>query len=451
MTTPRKAIGYSLHEYTDVIELTGNHAITCAGYSFQKISKCLNGKKLSTGGRVWSLLLLSFSQWKVKVDAAVNNKRHEIKVTEDEVVTRLKDRKLSLVRGTYFGTKKKAFFDCIGNPSHRWEATPDHIFQGQGCPTCAGNQPLLVEDVHAVGLLSSWVLLNDSFQGIKTPAKWFCLVHNKAFSKLPEKIIYRNSGCVVCGRERIAASRKRSLEEIRQILQSRSVDLLNPESYVGTNEITNFVCLQDSSHISWRTSTQHLIAVNEPTGCPTCSGKKPVSLEDISNRLRSKNIEIIKSSFMGGMQSQATFKCLAGKGHANWTTAINNVYATHISSGCPACAERGYNPSLPGCFYLIKIYNQEFGDVFGFGITNQWSRRWQTHKKNLSYSAFTWDEPTVFEFESGYQCRSLETSVKKFLKMESKKINLNIEGFINEAGLGSAYEHVLRLAIAVSE
>ena len=445
MATPRKAIGYSLCDYTDVIELTGNHAITCAGYSFQKISKCLNGMKLSTGGRVWSLLSLSYSQWKEKVDEAVNNKRHQISVTEADVVNRLKGRTLKLVPGTYLSTKKKAFFDCIDNPSHRWSATPDHIFQGQGCPTCAGNQPWLVEDVHEVGLRSGWVLVKNSFEGIKKSAKWYCLIHNKAFSKFPEKILYRNSGCVACGRERIAFARRRNPSEVREILQSRSIDLLNPQSYVGTSEVTDFVCLKDPSHLSWRTSAQHLISESNPTACPTCSGKKPVNIDDIVNRLRTKNIAILTNSFTGGMQSQASFKCLAGLGHENWTTSVNNVYSNHISSGCPACAERGYNPALPGCFYLVKLYGREFGEVFGFGITNQWSRRWHTHRKNLSDNAFTWGEPTVFDFASGYQCKALEAAVKKFLKIESKNVNLNIEGFINEAGVDSAYKHVLAL------
>lgn len=113
MRTSRIAIGYSLINYNDVIELMGNSAITAAGYSFQKISKCLNGKKLSTGGRIWVLNQLTFKDWEQKVSAAVVNKKFELKVTESEVIERIKDTKIRLVPGTYQGTRKKAFLTVL--------------------------------------------------------------------------------------------------------------------------------------------------------------------------------------------------------------------------------------------------------------------------------------------------------------------------------------------------
>lgn len=445
MRTSRIAIGYSLINYNDVIELMGNSAITAAGYSFQKISKCLNGKKLSTGGRVWVLNQLTFKDWEQKVSAAVVNKKFELKVTESEVIERIKDTKIRLVPGTYQGTRKKAFFDCVGNVDHRWSTTPDHVFRGQGCPTCANSKPLSVEEVYKVGFEAGWVLDQNTFKGLKYKARWWCLKHNRIFLKNPEKILYRNSGCIICGRERIAASNTRDIEEIRKILLTRQIDFLDSKKYIGTNEPAEFKCLRDPTHPSWRTSTQHLITENNPTACPTCAGKKQVTLVELNERLKNKNIEVVQSSFIGGMQSKATFRCLAGLGHENWTTSVNNVYSNHINSGCPACAERGFNPSERGYFYITKLYNKEFGEAFGFGITNQWSRRWKTHKKNLSANAIAWDEPLVFEFESGYDCRSLETSVKEFLKSQNKNINLNVEGFISEAGFLEAYSDVLSL------
>lgn len=450
MRKVRTSYGYLLTDYAQVVSLTGNLAITSAGYSYQKISACINGRLLSSGGRVWSEIPLTEAAWKSKVHAALNTKRNQPRVTEKEIVERLLGRPLEIVPGSYFGTHKNAKFRCHVNKAHQWETTPAHVLGGQGCPICAGNRALSVAEVAARGLEVGWLLDAQSYRGLKFAASWFCLKHDIAFKKQPEKIIYRNSGCKKCGGERISAARTRNPEEIRKILRSRSIDFKYPESYVGARQITEFVCLKNSQHKPWKTCASHLISDTDPTACPTCSGKSPITEDEINGRIRKKGVELVPGTFRGGLQSTATFRCLARLGHKEWKSIVNNIFAKHIDAGCPACASRGFNPSVSGVFYIIKLHSSTHGQVFGFGISNQWERRWKTHVKNLSLNAVSWEEPMLFNFESGYTCQKLESATKRFLKDTANDVNLNVEGFTTEAGKMPAYQVILQMVDSFS-
>ena len=70
-----------------------------------------------------------------------------------------------------------------------------------------------------------------------------------------------------------------------------------------------------------------------------------------------------------------SWKC--SKGH-KWKASVNHR-AGVSKSGCPVCAESGFNPERPAWFYLMSRQGEQ-----QFGITNVLDQRVQYH------SSFGW-------------------------------------------------------------
>ena len=76
-------------------------------------------------------------------------------------------------------------------------------------------------------------------------------------------------------------------------------------------------------------------------------------------------------------------------------------------TGCPSCAEYGFNPDKPAWFYLLKRKGQQ-----QLGILNDFSRRMKEH------SLKGWVEVDKSGPHSGQEVLDAETAFKKWLKEE---------------------------------
>lgn len=286
----------------------------------------------------------------------------------------------------------------------------------------------------------SFSLVDGSFKGVHQHARWFCHNCNSEFSSRVNNVLYHGVECKYCAAKQNGDKLRRSLEEVITTLRSRNIALLNPEQYKGGNHKTSFVCLKNSSHKPWSTMLYSLMNPSSKTGCPECTHTVPITKETVLHSLTGKKIELIE--FTAGAHRKSLFKCLENSNHPNWKASNKSIYS--LNSGCPACAEYGFNGAKPAYLYCIPLHHRVFGDVFGFGITNNWEQRWKTHRMNLKRNGFSWDAPVTLYKELGIEAREIETAIKNHIKESQAQINLNVEGFTTEAFETSAYDFVIK-------
>lgn len=272
-------------------------------------------------------------------------------------------------------------------------------------------------------------LIPSSFVSAHSSAKWMCHDCGEIFSSRVNHVLYNDVSCRKCAVKLGGKLRRKSIDDITEKLRLKNIALLNPIDYEGVNSRTNFVCLNDDSHPSWNALPYSLLNPSSSTGCPTCSQRVPITKETLVEAIKGKPIEVVE--FVSGAHRKSLFRCLMDASHKNWSATNASIY--RVGSGCPSCAKYGFDSGKPAYFYCIPLFNKEFGEVYGFGITNDWSGRWEKHKKNLLKKGFSWGIPNTVLIEDGRVTRKLETTIKTYLKQNGFSLNLGVEGFTTEA------------------
>jgi hypothetical protein len=212
------------------------------------------------------------------------------------------------------------------SPPHEYARTVEaQVFRGGKCPICFG--PCVFEGLND---LATFLLDND---GSRILDEW-----------------YEDQGEIVdcVTRNRVTASPK----------------LLKPFS----NFLANWKCAE-CSHVWAAPVTRRSL---QRSGCPLCSNRTVVSGE---NDLVSRGEEIIDQwSWDLNTANPAEVYALSPQNFW-WRCSTDPVHLWQASpynrlvngSGCPSCADRGYNPSRAGILYLLR--NERLGSG-KFGITN---------------------------------------------------------------------------------
>lgn len=142
-------------------------------------------------------------------------------------------------------------------------------------------------------------------------------------------------------------------------------------------------------------------------------------------------------SFTGGnekRQGHQYFEVTDGKDF-RWTTLGSlRKHSNPFKDG-------GFDGSIPGIFYIIKIKLNEQLYV-GYGITNQAKGRFDTHKYELKKAGGVILEKMVYQFQISKNANNLETQIKRAIP----KINLGVRGFITECTTADYLEKIISLA-----
>lgn len=174
---------------------------------------------------------------------------------------------------------------------------------------------------------------------------------------------------------------------------------------------------------SWRCSKGHIwiATINSRTvlnaGCPFCSGAKTWPG---FNDLITTDPAIAKeaygwdaSKYSSGSAVRKKWKC--AEGHF-WITAIN----VRKRSGCPTCANSGFDPNLDSYFYLLI---QDQWQMFQVGITNDLDRRLKEHSRN------NWRVLEARGPMDGHLTQNWETAILRMLKARGADLaNTEIAG-----------------------
>ena len=137
--------------------------------------------------------------------------------------------------------------------------------------------------------------------------------------------------------------------------------------------------------------------------CWECSGKKRLTIDDMNNRLRDRNILMLEKG--KNVSHKAKFKCLTCN-HI-WNTKPDCVL--NSLSGCPGCSVTGFNDSKPGKLY-INIINIDGREILKIGITNgDASKRSKFH---VRHTCLSFHHHCIYEYHKGSIIRELESRLK---------------------------------------
>ena len=170
----------------------------------------------------------------------------------------------------------------------------------------------------------------------------------------------------------------------------------------GTMQKKDWKCKEGhiySSLVSSRSSNKR--------GCPVCSGNQVLAG---FNDLQTKFPEIAAEAYgwnpttiMPGTEKKKDWKC--NKGH-NYSSSVAS--RTGSGTGCPICAEHGFNPEKDAWFYLMQRPGEQ-----QLGISNVLTDRLRTHESN----GWSLIEHTTVP-SKGQKVLDTENAFKKWLKKE---------------------------------
>ena len=247
---------------------------------------------------------------------------------------------------------------------------PANHLSGRGCRKCAGNAPLTFDEFIARANLIHGDIYDYSdvkFSNVEDKITIKCHEHGVWRQRLFSHL--KGFGCPKCGRQ--ITAKKLGHDEVRFQSEARQV---HGEKYDYTkvnykNALTKVIIICPKHGEFPQKPANHVRGV----GCPKCGDESAAAL-----RVLSTEDFISEAKAVHGQKydySKCVYKTMHDKVeiicqvHGSfWAQASNHVKGNQ--SGCPDCAESGFNPSLPGLLYYIAITTDDDQTLYKIGITN---------------------------------------------------------------------------------
>jgi hypothetical protein len=184
------------------------------------------------------------------------------RLTVEEVDKRLLERGIKRL-GEYVYTKTPCLLKCLKETCGcEWQAIPNNIFKGGGCPRCSGCERLTNEIIDQ-RLIGRDIKRIGECKRSMTKTLWGCLICNHEWQASPGDI-FQGNGCPRCsGLERLTN------EIIDQRLVGRGIKRLG--ECKGSRTKTLWGCLKESCGFEWQASPNHIF---RGCGCPRCASSK---------------------------------------------------------------------------------------------------------------------------------------------------------------------------------
>ncbi|WP_368208352.1 hypothetical protein [Aeromonas sp. R4-2] len=185
--------------------------------------------------------------------------------------------------------------------------------------------------------------------------------------------------------------------------KSADYEVISKEPIINALQKVRLLCEKD-----WHEWTSNVNNLLRGSGCPECALRR--SSEQKRNKdpitpvvKRCSELGIKFHGFVGhgyiNRSSRLYLECHCG---TNWTPTFLN-FINH-RTGCPECAERGYNKEKAGVFYVVHWHKHD-KEFLKYGITNKGESR---ITKQMDNTYFT---PTILyfpEFNNGNVAAELE-------------------------------------------
>ena len=273
------------------------------------------------------------------------------------------------------GSSKRLPWICVSG--HRWTASvTSRTRLSSGCPSCAGN--ILVVGVN--DLATKFPLLAEQADGwdprtiaagSDKKVKWKCQLGHTWTANVYNRSSKLSPGCPICSGKKVLAGfndLKTTHPELAAQADGWDPTTLN----AGSNKKVGWKC--DLGH-SW---TANLNNRTNGRHCPICAGKKVLAG---FNDLKTTHPEIAAEAFEWdptkvGKGSDQRRWWICAEGH-RWRTTPNSRTSGH-KSGCPTCAQSGFDPNKSGFLYFVDHFDLA---MFQIGITNFPDNRLGDHQR----------------------------------------------------------------------
>ena len=317
------------------------------------------------------------------------------------------------------GTNQKIWWQC--SQGHEWAATGYDRKSGRNCGVCSGKTVLSgfndLASTHPE-MAAQWhptkngrLKPADVVAGTSRKIWWLCEAGHEWSASGNSRVRVAGPGCVVCLGQ-VVVSGFNDMATTHPDLAAQWHPTMNGELkpsdvVAGTGQKVWWRC---SNFHEWRAAGSTRLRAPESSGCGVCAGREidrgfndlfTTDPELAAQWHPTKNGEVSPSDVVRGTNKK--FWWLCSEGH-EWETTVNSRSS---GRGCPACAERGFNPNQPGILYFLRHDGLHARKI---GITNQGTQRIELFRTN------GWKVLHLVERESGSEVRLVETLLLAWLR-----------------------------------
>lgn len=258
-----------------------------------------------------------------------------------------------------------------------------------------------------------------------TKVKIWCNTCEKFFYQLPQAH-WKGFGCKSCGVLKRAKYFSHSIEDVIKRAQERCLPQYDYSRAVYKNTHTKVIvgCLH---HGDFEIAPSDLLSGK---GCPSCAlisrtAKRSLGLDRFIERASSvhDNKYSYGSASYKNMYTDILITCPE---HGEFLQQP----VTHLRpSGCPLCAETGFDESKDGVLYVVNI--EGVFNFTGFGITRDSDTRLSRHAKAVKDSGCFISEKYISKVIKGSVVKQLETLLKQTFPLAA--CSKDIPGFKTES------------------
>jgi len=317
------------------------------------------------------------------------------------------------------GTNKKLDW-CCSKCQHIWKASgAKRAYSGRNCPACV-NKELHIDGRNSMTnthpkLASE--LIGDAAKIIAGTGKeldWCCSVCEHEWKAKGSSRV-QGFGCPACSNQAIHIDGRNSMATTHPELARELIG--NPSNIISwTNKKLRWKC-HTCSH-NWEARGSHRA---DGVGCPACSNREVHidgrnSLSTVSPSI-SKELIGDPEKVVATTDSRLAWKCNTCS-HIWKTSGYHRVTR---GSGCPSCADYGFQAGDLGYYYVLKILNHD-DDLLYYkgGITNDIERRVTQIRSKLPDNLRLVLHDHI-EFDVGQNARELETILLSVSEIRAPK------------------------------
>ena len=226
------------------------------------------------------------------------------KLTLEIVKERLKDINpmVEIIDDVYVSANTKLKCRCLKD-GHEWCSYWKHLNNGVGCPKCANNIKLTLEQVkdNIRDINSNIKILSDEYASAHKKLKCICLLDGHEW-EAEYSNLQQGNGCPKCAK-RI----KLDIDIVRERLKSINENIIIKEDsrYETNTSRLNLECLIDG--YNW---VSDWASLQQGQGCPKCAGNIMLDIDTVKSRVRDMGLSLrILSKEYRGAYAELSVAC----------------------------------------------------------------------------------------------------------------------------------------------
>lgn len=202
-------------------------------------------------------------------------KTNSRKKTHEEYVAEVAVKNPNIeVVGKYVGANTKIKHRCLID-GYEWDAKPNNILSGKGCPKCGGTMQKTHEEyIRELSIINPHILVIGIYITAKTPILHKCIKHNIEWSTSPENA-RKGYGCVECVKEvmhnKFAKTHEQYVSELKTI--NPNIEVL--AEYIDSSTPILHRCL--IHNYDWLIQPNNALSNK---GCPKCANNLLLTQEE---------------------------------------------------------------------------------------------------------------------------------------------------------------------------